>query len=41
MEFKFAHTNFNVLNLEKSMAFYQEALGLTEQPGVYHCLCGQ
>jgi lactoylglutathione lyase len=31
MEFKFAHTNFNVLNLEKSMAFYQEALGLTEQ----------
>ncbi len=24
------HQNFNVLNLEKSLAFYQEALGLTE-----------
>ncbi len=28
--FKFAHYNFNVLNLEKSMKFYNEALGLTE-----------
>ena len=26
---KFAHFNFNVLNLEKSLSFYQEALGLT------------
>ena len=30
MEFKFSHTNINVLNLERSMAFYQKALGLTE-----------
>ena len=27
---KFAHNNFNVLNLEKSMAFYEEALNLKE-----------
>ncbi len=25
---KFAHFNFNVLNLEKSLTFYKEALGL-------------
>ena len=30
MKFKFAHNNFNVLNLEKSLAFYKEALGFTE-----------
>ncbi len=30
MNFKFAHNNFNVLNLEKSLAFYSEALGLKE-----------
>lgn len=30
MNFKFAHNNFNVLNLEKSMKFYEEALGLKE-----------
>ena len=30
MEFTFAHNNFNVLDLEKSLAFYKEALGLTE-----------
>lgn len=30
MDFTFAHNNINVLNLEKSMAFYQEALQLTE-----------
>jgi lactoylglutathione lyase len=30
MKFTFAHNNFNVLDLEKSMAFYQEALQLTE-----------
>lgn len=30
MEFKFAHNNFNVLDLEKSMKFYEEALGLKE-----------
>lgn len=27
----FTHTNFNVLDLDKSIAFYREALGLTEQ----------
>jgi lactoylglutathione lyase len=30
MEFTFAHNNFNVLDLEKSLAFYKEALGLSE-----------
>lgn len=30
MKFTFAHNNFNVLNLEKSMAFYEAALGLKE-----------
>ena len=30
MKFHFAHNNFNVLNLEKSIRFYQEALQLTE-----------
>ena len=30
MTFTFAHNNFNVRDLEKSLAFYKEALGLTE-----------
>ncbi|MFA5570888.1 MAG: VOC family protein [Sphaerochaetaceae bacterium] len=30
MKFRFAHNNFNVIDLEKSLAFYQEALGLKE-----------
>lgn len=30
MDFKFAHNNINVLNLQKSLEFYQKALGLTE-----------
>lgn len=30
MGFKFAHNNLNVLDLEKSLAFYKEALGLCE-----------
>lgn len=30
MKFTFNHSNINVLDLEKSVAFYQEALGLTE-----------
>ena len=30
MKFSFAHNNFNVLNLEKSLAFYREALQLLE-----------
>jgi lactoylglutathione lyase len=30
MRFTFAHNNLNVLDLGKSLAFYQEALGLTE-----------
>jgi catechol 2,3-dioxygenase-like lactoylglutathione lyase family enzyme len=29
MKFKFAHFNFNVLDLNRSIKFYQEALGLT------------
>jgi len=30
MKFRFAHNNFNVMDLEKSLAFYEEALGLRE-----------
>ncbi|RPJ16343.1 MAG: lactoylglutathione lyase, partial [Desulfobacteraceae bacterium] len=30
MNFTFAHNNFNVLNLEKSLDFYKKALQLTE-----------
>ena len=30
MEFKFVHNSFNVLNLDKSLAFYKEALQLHE-----------
>ena len=30
MEFRFNHFNFNVLDLEKSIAFYQKALGFSE-----------
>jgi lactoylglutathione lyase len=30
MKFCFAHNNFNVLNLEKSLVFYRNALHLTE-----------
>lgn len=30
MKFTFAHNNFNVINLEKSLAFYKDALGLEE-----------
>jgi lactoylglutathione lyase len=30
MKFGFAHNNFNVLDLERSVRFYREALGLTE-----------
>ncbi|MBN1662746.1 MAG: VOC family protein [Deltaproteobacteria bacterium] len=30
MKFIFVHNNFNVLNLEKSLAFYAEALQLSE-----------
>lgn len=30
MQFTFAHNNFNVRDLDKSLAFYREALGLTE-----------
>ncbi len=31
MKFRFAHNNFNVLDLEKSLKFYEEALGLSEK----------
>lgn len=30
MKFKMIHNNLNVFDLEKSLKFYQEALGLTE-----------
>jgi lactoylglutathione lyase len=30
MKFTFAHNNINVINLEKSLAFYTSALGLLE-----------
>ncbi len=30
MRFQFAHNNLNVLDLEKSLAFYEKALGLAE-----------
>ncbi len=30
MIFTFAHNNFNVLDLDRSLAFYEEALGLVE-----------
>ena len=30
MKFTFAHNNFNVRDLDKSMEFYKEALGLSE-----------
>ena len=30
MKFQMVHQNFNVLDLEKSLAFYKEALGLHE-----------
>lgn len=30
MKFQFAHNNFNVRDLDRSIAFYQEALGLIE-----------
>ncbi|BCJ98149.1 VOC family protein [Anaerocolumna chitinilytica] len=30
MKFKFAHNNINVLDLNKSIKFYEEALGLIE-----------
>lgn len=30
MDFKFVHNNINVIDLENSLNFYKEALGLTE-----------
>ena len=30
MKYKFAHNNLNVVDLEKSLNFYEEALGLKE-----------
>ncbi len=30
MKFRFSHNNINVIDLEKSLAFYAQALGLTE-----------
>lgn len=36
MKFKMAHTNINVLNLERSLAFYREALGLQQIRTIDH-----
>ncbi len=36
MDFRFAHNNFNVLDLEKSLNFYAEALGLKEVRRITH-----
>ena len=33
MDFKFAHNSITVLDLERSIAFYREALGLREVSG--------
>lgn len=33
MKFTFAHNNFNVVDLEKSLKFYEEALNLHEGAG--------
>ena len=30
MQFQFAHYNYNVMDLDKSIRFYEEALGLKE-----------
>lgn len=30
MNYKYVHTNFNVFDLEKSLKFYEEAIGLKE-----------
>ena len=34
MSFKFAHNNFNVLDLDKSLDFYEKALGLLRRSAV-------
>ena len=31
MQFRMIHENYNVSNLERSLAFYRDALGLTEK----------
>ena len=31
MKFKMIHENYNVLDLDRSLKFYEEALGLTER----------
>ena len=31
MKFEMVHENYNVINIEKSLTFYEEALGLTEK----------
>ena len=31
MKFKMVHENYNVADLDRSLAFYKEALGLTEK----------
>lgn len=36
MQFSFAHNNFNVRDLDRSLSFYKEALGLTESSATTH-----
>ena len=36
MNFKMVHENYNVADLDKSMTFYEKALGLHEEMG---CIC--
>lgn len=36
MQFSFAHNNFNVRDLDRSLSFYKEALGLTESAASTH-----
>ena len=31
MKFKMVHENYNVADLDRSLAFYEKALGLTEK----------
>lgn len=34
MKFKMVHENYNVADLDRSLAFYEKALGLTEKEGL-------
>ena len=38
MSFQFAHYNYNVMDLDKSIRFYEEALGLKTEASFLHIL---